>query len=80
MRKSLKGKAVKMKSIVRSRQQLVPDRERFGDHGGEACVDFSPGTIPNDAPTGEQVNRPTHITMRPLQQKSRRIRGRFSEV
>ncbi len=27
-------------AFVRSRQQLVPDREGFGDHGGEACVDF----------------------------------------
>src|ERR1700732_2095303 len=27
------------------------------------------------ASAGEQVNRPTHITMRPLRQKSRPIRG-----
>src|SRR3984893_19357798 len=27
------------------------------------------------ASAGEQVNRPTHIAMRPLRQKSRRIRG-----
>ncbi len=31
---------------VRSRQQLVPDREGFGDHGGEAGVSL--GAILND--------------------------------
>jgi hypothetical protein len=35
-------------AIVRSGQQLFPDREDFGDHGGEACVDFSLGAILND--------------------------------
>ena len=34
-------------AVVRSRQ-LVPDRERFADHGGEACVDFSLGAFLND--------------------------------
>jgi len=31
-----------------SRQKLVPDREGFGDHGGEAGVDFSLGAILDD--------------------------------
>ncbi|MDQ6870090.1 MAG: hypothetical protein M3178_17740 [Pseudomonadota bacterium] len=35
-------------AVVRSRQQLFPDREGFGDHGGEAGVDFSLGAILDD--------------------------------
>ena len=37
-----------MKSIVRSRQQLVPEHEGFGDHGNEAWADFSLGAILDD--------------------------------
>ena len=37
-----------MKSIVRSRQQLVPEHEGFGDHGNEAWADFSLGAIRDD--------------------------------
>src|SRR3984893_13166622 len=35
-------------AIVLSKQQLFLDRECFGDHGGEACVDFSLGAILDD--------------------------------
>ena len=33
--------------MLASREELVPDRERFADHGGEAC-DLSLGAILDD--------------------------------
>jgi hypothetical protein len=38
----------RLDAVVWSRQQLVADRESFGDRRDEACVDFSRSAILND--------------------------------
>jgi len=35
-------------AVVRPRHKLAPNREGFGDQGGEACADFGSDTILDD--------------------------------